>query len=48
MFLIIISAIFLPFQVQAITITPNEDGVIIDGIKDGSRTISDASGSCNG
>jgi hypothetical protein len=37
MFLIIISAIFLPFQVQTITVTPNEDGVIIDGLEDGSQ-----------
>jgi hypothetical protein len=39
MFLIIISAIFLPFQVQAITVTPNEEGVVVDGLEDGSRTI---------
>jgi hypothetical protein len=38
-FLIIVSSIFLPFQVQAITITSTEEGIIVEGLEDGSRTI---------
>ena len=48
MFLIIISAIFLPFQVQAITVTPTDEGVVVDGLEDGSQTISGASDSYDG